>query len=135
MDLSRRNEKSNRCPRHPVDAWQEGTKNCRESTEAHLGKTEAGIEIDQERIKAEITTGLGVKATDLVANPEEIQAATTPQEIPNEEVGMETIEAMKDRSGGHRQTVGYRNPRKRWNKDDVVRGTPIGRTFLKRRLA
>jgi hypothetical protein len=84
-------------------------------------------------MEAEITTGLeAANATDLVANPEEIEAVVTHQEIPND-AAMETIGSLKDRSADHRQPVGYRNPRKRRNKDNVVRGTPIGRTFVNRR--
>jgi hypothetical protein len=31
-----------------IDVWLEGTKDCGEVTESYIGKTEAGIEIEQE---------------------------------------------------------------------------------------
>jgi hypothetical protein len=53
-------------------------------------------------MEAEITTGLeGVKATDLAANPEKVEAVATHQEIPNEEAAVDTIGALKYRSGDY----------------------------------
>lgn len=42
---------------------------------------------------------------------------------------METVEAPEDRSGDQQPAVGYRNPKKDQPKDQVVQGTPKGRTF------
>jgi hypothetical protein len=42
------------------------------------------------------TNQVEVKAIDLEANPEEIQAIARHQEVPNEEAAVETVEALKD---------------------------------------
>jgi hypothetical protein len=117
-----------------MDAQRERTQYCREATEACLGKTEARIEVGQEPREADSKTGLeGMKTTDFEANPGETEAVTARQEVPDDEAAIETIGALNDRSGNQRPAVGCRNPLKMPTKDNVVRGTPKGRTFEKRR--
>jgi hypothetical protein len=48
------------------------------------------------------------------------------QEVPNEEDAVETIGAPEDKSVDQELAVRYRNPRKRWTKDDDVQGAPKG---------
>jgi hypothetical protein len=77
----------------------------------------------QEKTEAEIKTGLEeIKAT-------ESGAVAEHQEVPNGQDPVEIIGELEDRSGDQRPAGGYRNPLKRRIKDDVVRGTPKGRTF------
>jgi hypothetical protein len=83
---------------------------------ARLGATEAEVKIGLERIKAT-----------------ESDAAAVHQEIPNEQTAVETIGALEGRSGDQRPAGGYRNPLKRRTKDSDARGTPKGRTPMKRR--
>jgi hypothetical protein len=74
-----------------------------------------------EEIKIVMETGLEeVKAMDLEANPEEIDAVAEHQEVPNKEAAVETIGALEDQSGDQQLAVEYQNLQKRWNKDDVV---------------
>lgn len=89
-----------------------------EQMKARLGATEAEVKIGLE----------GIKAT-------EPDVAAEHHEIPNEQTAVETIGALEGRSGDQRPAGGYRNPLKRRTKDDDVRGTPKGRTLLKRRWA
>jgi hypothetical protein len=46
---------------------------------------------------------------------------------------VETVGALEDFSGDQQPAIGCQSPRKRQTKDDVVRGTPKGWTFEKRR--
>jgi hypothetical protein len=105
----------------------------REATEACLEKTEAMMNACQEPGRSEIKTGLEeMKATDLEVSTEEIEAVAELQEVPSEKAAVETVGALKDRSGDQLPTVGYLNLLRRQTKDDV-RGTPKGGTFEKRR--
>jgi hypothetical protein len=108
-----------------MDVSLEGTTVCREATDDCLEKTEATIETVQEPMKIEIKTYLEeIKATGLETNPEETEAVAELQEVPDGETAVETNRTLKDRSGDLKPAVGYRNPRKGRNKDDVVPGTP-----------
>jgi hypothetical protein len=71
--------------------------------DVQLEATEARIDTGQEPTEAESKTGLeAVKATNLEANLEEIDAVAKNQEVPNEETAVETVGALKDRSGDRR---------------------------------
>jgi hypothetical protein len=54
------------------------------------------------------------------------------REVLNGQAAVENIGGLEDRLGNQRPAGGYRNPLKKWAKDDVVRGTPEGRMFEKR---
>jgi hypothetical protein len=112
-----------------MDVSPEETTACREPTDDCLEKTKATTETVQEPMEVEIATDLEeMKATGLEANPEETEAVAELQEIPNDEAAVQTIRTLKDRSEDLQPAVGYRNPRKKRTKDDVVPGTPEGRT-------
>jgi hypothetical protein len=69
---------------------------------------ETRIETDHESRHAEDKTGLEeMKATDLEANPEEIEVVVEHREVPNEEVAVETFDALKGRTGNQQLTMGY----------------------------
>jgi hypothetical protein len=71
-----------------------------------------------------------VEATDLEANPEEKEAVAKQQEVSNEEAAVETIGALKDRSGDRRLAVRRRGRLKKltqgdggsWQKWTLARG-------------
>jgi hypothetical protein len=62
-----------------------------------------------------------------------MEAVATHQQVPNEEAAVEIIGAQEDRTVNQQTTVGYRNPRKRRAKDNIIRRAPNGRRFEKRR--
>jgi hypothetical protein len=68
-------------------------------------------------VEAEIKTGLvGVEATDLEASPKEKEAVAEQQEVASEEPTVETIKALKDRSGDQRLAIRHRGRPKKWTK-------------------
>jgi hypothetical protein len=73
------------------------------------------------------------KATDLEANPEEIEPESVYQKVPNEEAAVETVGTQEGRSEDQRPTMVYRNPKKRRTRGDFARGAPEGPTVEKRR--
>jgi hypothetical protein len=71
-----------------------------EVTGAYPERVEAKIETGQKPMEAKIKTGMEeVKATDMEANPEEIQVVTERQKVTNEKAAVETVGALKDQSG------------------------------------
>jgi hypothetical protein len=59
-----------------------------------------------EEIKTAVETGLEeVKATNLEANPEEIETIPERQKVPNEEAVVEAIGVLEDRHGDPRMPV------------------------------
>jgi hypothetical protein len=80
-----------------------------------LGKMEARIETGREPREAKIKVGLEeVKAMDLKANPEEIEAISEHQEVPNEEATADTIRALDDRHGDQHLAEGCHQQPKTW---------------------
>jgi protein-disulfide isomerase-like protein with CxxC motif len=75
------------------------------------------IKACQDPREAEIMTGLEeVKATDLEANPKEIEVMAEHQEVINEEVAMETIIALEHRYGDRRFAIISRLQLKKWTQ-------------------
>jgi hypothetical protein len=92
---------------------------CLEKMEPNQGKVETKTGAYPERMESSEEK---LEASDLEANPEEIEALAGRQEMPNKEAAVETMGALEDRSGDQQQAVGYRNPRKRRTKDPVKDG-------------
>jgi hypothetical protein len=85
-------------------------KDNREETKARREETETRKGTGQEQINTEIKTGLEkVKATDSETNPEETEAVREQQEVPSEEIEVETVAIMEDGAGDQGLAVGSRN--------------------------
>jgi hypothetical protein len=91
---------------------------------AGLGKREVRINWPGTN-EAKIKTSLEeMRATNLVANPKEIEAAAEHQQVPKEEAVVETTGTLEDRFEDQQLPVEYSNPWKRWTKDDDVHAAP-----------
>jgi hypothetical protein len=79
-----------------VEVSLEGTRACRDVTEASLEKTEARMDTGQETMETEIKICLKeVKATDLEANSEETEAVAVHQEV-LKEYSEKTCSTLRD---------------------------------------
>jgi hypothetical protein len=75
--------------------------------ETNREKMVAKLDAHHERMMARMNSQLeNTEATDLEANPEEIQSKTEREEVPKEEAAVETFGALKEQYGEQHLVVG-----------------------------
>jgi hypothetical protein len=96
-------------------------KNNQETMEARMDPNHAKIDAWQKE-KMTYQEAMVAYPVKVEANPEEMESVAEYQEVPKEEVALETIEALEDRYGDRRLTVRYhRQPKKQTQGDDGFR--------------
>jgi hypothetical protein len=81
--------------------------------DAHHEKMMARMDCQLEKMEACLEK---MEATDLEANPEEIESKADHEEVPKEEAAMETFGALKERYGDRHLAIGCRRKPKKWTQ-------------------
>jgi hypothetical protein len=110
-----------------MDVFEETLDKGDTTVKACLRKAQTRIKACQESWRTEIKNGL----EKMEANQEKTGRSRA-SEVPHEEAAVQTIGALKDRSGDQQPAVECRSPLKRRTRDDVVCGARKGLKFEKK---